>query len=132
MVRMYAMYQPLRVFFLIGTILMVLGLVPVLRFLYFYAVAGSAGHVQSLLLGAIFLIMGFIAYLAGLVADLIGFNRQLLEMTLERVRRMELAAIARHGDPAAGADLAAAALGQPADQVAMAAGEGKAAVAEPT
>lgn len=35
--------------------------------------------------------MGFIAYLAGLVADLISFNRQLLEMTLERVRRMELA-----------------------------------------
>ena len=34
--------------------------------------------------------MGFLAYLVGLVADLISFNRQLLEMTLERVRRLEL------------------------------------------
>lgn len=89
-VRMYAMYQPLRVFFYLGTTLTVLGLIPILRFLYFYFTLGGAGHVQSLLLGGVLLMMGFIAYLAGLVADLISFNRQLLEMTLERVRRMEL------------------------------------------
>jgi hypothetical protein len=34
--------------------------------------------------------MGFLTYLVGLVADLINFNRQLIEMTLERVRRLEL------------------------------------------
>ena len=34
--------------------------------------------------------MGFIAYLIGLVADLISFNRQLLEMALEKIRVMEL------------------------------------------
>jgi len=91
MVRMYAMYQPLRVFFFIGTALTALGLFPILRFLYFYAIGSGGGHIQSLVLGAVFLVMGFIAYLIGLVADLIGFNRQLLEMTLERVRRLELA-----------------------------------------
>jgi glycosyltransferase involved in cell wall biosynthesis len=94
MVRMYAMYQPLRVFLIIGTALTVLGLLPVLRFLYFYAIGAGGGHIQSLVLGAVLLIMGFIAYLIGLVADLIGFNRGLLEMTLERVRRMELAGYA--------------------------------------
>ena len=87
---MYAMYQPLKVFFIIGSTLTLLGLFPILRFIYYYLLGAGSGHIQSLLLGAVLLMMGFIAYLIGLVADLIGFNRQLLEMTLERVRRMEL------------------------------------------
>ena len=89
-VRMYAMYQPLKVFFYIGSLLTLLGLVPIIRFVYFYFTSGGDGHIQSLVLGGVLLLMGFIAYLAGLVADLISFNRQLLEMTLERVRRTEL------------------------------------------
>lgn len=90
MVRMYAMYQPLRIFFYIGSLLMLLGLLPIIRFLYFYLIDQGAGHVQSLILGGALLMMGFFAYLIGLVADLIGFNRQLLEMILERLRRIEL------------------------------------------
>ncbi len=90
MVRMYAMYQPLRVFFFIGSLLMLIGALPILRFLFFYFTSGGAGHIQSLLLGSVFVILGFITFLVGLVADLISFNRQLLEMTLERVRRLEL------------------------------------------
>ncbi|MDZ7752510.1 MAG: glycosyltransferase family 2 protein [Gammaproteobacteria bacterium] len=89
-VRMYAMYQPLKVFFVIGTTLTALGLVPILRFVYFYFTEGGAGHIQSLVLGGVLVLMGFIAYMAGLVADLISFNRQLLEMTLERLKRQEL------------------------------------------
>jgi glycosyltransferase involved in cell wall biosynthesis len=90
MVRMYAMYQPLRVFFYIGTILSVIGLIPIIRFAFFYFTEGGAGHIQSLVLGGVFMLMGFIAYLVGMLADLISFNRQLLEMTLERVRKLEL------------------------------------------
>ena len=90
MVRMYAMYQPLRVFFLIGLTLSMIGALPILRFLYYYIFSGGTGHVQSLVLGGAFMLMGFVAFLVGLIADLINFNRQLLEMTLERVRRLEL------------------------------------------
>jgi hypothetical protein len=89
-IRMYAMYKPLKVFFYLGTTLTILGLLPVLRFLYFYFSDGSAGNIQSLILGSVLLIMGFIAYVAGLVADLIAANRQLLEMSLERIKRLEL------------------------------------------
>jgi glycosyltransferase involved in cell wall biosynthesis len=89
-VRMYAMYQPLRVFFVIGTGLSIVGLLPVLRFLYFYAIGSGDGHIQSLVLGGVLILMGFMAYLAGLVADLISFNRQLIEFTLEKVRMLEL------------------------------------------
>lgn len=97
-VRMYAMYQPLRVFFIIGTVLSIVGVLPILRFLYFYVIGQGDGHLQSLVLGGVFLMMGFIAYLAGLVADLISFNRQLLEMTLEKIRRLELDRIREEKD----------------------------------
>lgn len=88
--RMYAMYQPLKLFFYIGITFTLIGMVPICRFLYFYFTDGGAGNVQSLLLGSVLLIMGFIAFVAGLVTDLIAANRQLLEMTLERVKRLEL------------------------------------------
>jgi len=89
-IRMYAMYQPLRTFFYIGLITSLMGLIPIVRFLFFYAIGEGDGHLQSIILGGVFLTLGFISFLAALLADLIGHNRQLIEMTLERVRRMEL------------------------------------------
>lgn len=90
MVRMYSMYQALRFFFYIGMTLSLIGAIPVVRFLYFYIIGDGGGHIQSLILGGVFLMMGFITFMIGLVADLISFNRQLIEMSLERVRRIEL------------------------------------------
>jgi glycosyltransferase involved in cell wall biosynthesis len=89
-VRMYAMYQPLKVFFFIGLTLSILGAIPILRFLYFYLTGDGEGHIQSLILGGVFTILGFISFLIALLADLMNFNRQLIEQTLEKVRRIEL------------------------------------------
>ena len=88
-IRMYSMFQPLRVFFYISAFLSVVGLVPFIRFIYFYVIGAGAGHIQSLVVGAVLLMMGFMTFMIGLVADLISFNRQLLEMTLERVKVLE-------------------------------------------
>ncbi len=90
MVRMYAMYRPLRVFFYIGMTLSVIGSLPILRFIYLYMAGDGTGHIQSLVLGGVLVVLGFMAMLIGLVADLIGFNRQLVEIMLEKVRRLEL------------------------------------------
>lgn len=90
MIRMYAMYQPLRFFFYIGLVLLIIGSLPIIRFLFFYFSGDGGGHVQSLVLGALLIIIGIISFLVGFVADLINFNRHLLEMTLNRVRRLEL------------------------------------------
>jgi glycosyltransferase involved in cell wall biosynthesis len=90
MLRAFSMYKPLRVFFLIGLVLSLVGAVPVLRFLYFWMLGDSAGHIQSLILGGVLLVIGFVTFLIGLVADLISFNRQLLELVLEKLRRLEL------------------------------------------
>jgi hypothetical protein len=90
MVRMYAMYEPLRVFFSIGLMLSILGLFPIVRFLYFYYTGDGDGHLQSLVLGGVLLIIGFVTFMIGLVADLISFNRQLTEISLEKIRKIEL------------------------------------------
>jgi len=90
MIRMYAMYEPLRVFFYIGLTLSIIGALPIIRFLFFYFTGDGAGHLQSLVLGGVLLIIGFVTFVIGLVADLISFNRQLTEITLEKIRRIEL------------------------------------------
>jgi glycosyltransferase involved in cell wall biosynthesis len=88
--RAYTMYRPLRVFTLLGLLLILSGMVPGIRFLYFFIIDRTAGHIQSLILSAILLIVGFQVLLIGLVADLISFNRKILEEVLFRIRRVEL------------------------------------------
>jgi glycosyltransferase involved in cell wall biosynthesis len=88
-VRAYTMYRPLRVFLTLGLILIVAGCIPGVRFIWFYINGERVGHVQSLILAAILIIVGFQVLLIGLLADLIANNRQLVEETLYRVRRLE-------------------------------------------
>lgn len=90
MVRVYTMYHPLRMFVSLGVVLAGLGAIPLVRFLYLYLTGDTSGHVQSLILGGMLLLMGFVAWMFGLVADLINFNRQLLESTLKKIRKLEL------------------------------------------
>lgn len=89
MVRIYTMYHPLRMFGYIGIALGLIGLVPIVRFLYFYFFESGAGHIQSLILGGVFLLMGFVTMLVALLADLINFNRRLIESTLQKIRSLE-------------------------------------------
>jgi glycosyltransferase involved in cell wall biosynthesis len=88
--RSYTMYRPLRVFSILSLMFISGGLFLSLRFLYYFLVGQGAGHVQSVILAAVLLIVGFQIFLIGLVADLIGFNRKILEDLLFRIRRIEL------------------------------------------
>jgi glycosyltransferase involved in cell wall biosynthesis len=89
-VRAYTLYQPLRVFAALGGASVLAGLVLGIRFLYFFATGSGAGHIQSLILTAILLIVGFQILLIGLVADLVGFNRKIMENILYRLRKEQL------------------------------------------
>lgn len=89
MVRAYTMYNPLRVFLGAGLTCAISGLVPIVRFLYFVTIGQGAGHVQSLVLGGSLLVLGAVAAMLGMLADLIAGNRKMMEMTLDHVRRIE-------------------------------------------
>ena len=87
--RAYMMYQPLRVFSIIGSMVFISGLAIGLRFMYFFLNGQGSGHIQSLILAAVLTIIGIQVLVIGLLADLIGFNRKILEEILYRQRKME-------------------------------------------
>jgi glycosyltransferase involved in cell wall biosynthesis len=91
LLRMYSMYQPLRVFTAIGLFVAAVGLLPMLRFLYFYIFYSGAGKIQSLVIGSALLTIGALTFILGLIADLINHNRALIEMALEKTRYLEAA-----------------------------------------
>ena len=99
LIRIYALYEPFKVFSQLGAAMITVAILIGLRFLYEYVTVGGAGHIQSLILAAALLIIGFITMLIGMLADLIGRNRQLLEELLFRIRRMELDSV-KEGDGA--------------------------------
>ena len=90
-VRAYVMYRPLRVFTLLGGGLIALGMIPGARFLWFYFSGNRTGHIQSLILASILIIVGFQVVLIGLLADAQSANRRILEEALYRLRRHDLA-----------------------------------------
>jgi glycosyltransferase involved in cell wall biosynthesis len=90
-VRFYTMYRPLRVFITLGSVMLAMGVLLCLRFLYLFLMTGGnyAGHVQSLILASILIVVGVLICLIGLLADLVQMNRKLLEETLLHARRMD-------------------------------------------
>lgn len=96
--RMYSMYQPLRVFTSLGLLIAVLGLIPMVRFLYFYLFFSGVGKIQSLVIGSALLTVGALTFALGLIADLLNHNRALIEMVLEKTRRLE-ASLLDHRTP---------------------------------
>jgi glycosyltransferase involved in cell wall biosynthesis len=89
-VRIYTMYEPLKVFSYIGATIFTVGAALVVRFLYYYFTGSGMGHVQSLILSAVLMIVGFQVMLIGLVSDVISGNRKLLEDLVYRVRSIEI------------------------------------------
>lgn len=97
--RIFMTYQPFRFFALPGVLVFSAGFLLGVRFLYYYATSGGAGHIQSLILGGLLLGSGFFLIVIGLLADLIAVNRKLLEGLDWRVRQMEdLLRRPRHDD----------------------------------
>ncbi len=88
--RAYTMYRPLRVFTTLSVLMVLSGLALGIRYLYFVLNGQGSGHVQSVILAAVLWIVGFQVFLIGLVADLIGFNRKILEEILYRIRKAEV------------------------------------------
>lgn len=90
-IRSFMMYRPLRFFGSFGIFFISLGIILGVRFLIFYFSGNSSGHVQSLILASILIIIGTLIGIIGLLADLISANRKILEDIQYRIRKLECA-----------------------------------------
>jgi glycosyltransferase involved in cell wall biosynthesis len=88
--RVYALYEPLRVFMIAAGIVAVPAAVIWVRFLWFFFNGEGSGHVQSLILGSTLMIIAVQFVALGVIADILAASRTLQQRTLERVRRVEL------------------------------------------
>jgi glycosyltransferase involved in cell wall biosynthesis len=102
--RIYAMYEPLRVFMTAALVIGLVALVVWGRFFYFYAQGNGHGHVQSLILGAVLFNAAMVLAALGVLGDLLSGQRITLQRIFERVRRveLELGVPPSHYEPGAG------------------------------
>ena len=93
---LYVLYEPLRTFFYVSLPFLLGGLFLILRFFYFYTFflitqqSGVGRYIQSVVIGGTLLTLGLLIFLIGLLAHLIAVNRQLLEESLYRTKRLAL------------------------------------------
>ncbi|MCR5770975.1 MAG: glycosyltransferase family 2 protein [Butyrivibrio sp.] len=87
--RAYVMYKPLKAFTILSFPFVVLGVGIGIRFLYFITQGTSGGHVQSLILGCMLIIIGALIFVMGIMADTIAANRRILQDVQYHVKRIE-------------------------------------------
>ncbi len=94
--RSYLMYEPFKVFLTLGGFFFFLGFIPFIRFAYLAISYGEiiSGHLQSLILGTVFVVMAVLFCVIGVVADLIAINRKLLEDNLYQMKKLEYNTVA--------------------------------------
>jgi glycosyltransferase involved in cell wall biosynthesis len=90
MFRIFIVYQPLKFFLTVSVFPLLAGLVIGGRFVWYLLQGNGGGHVQSLILAAVLLIVGFLTFLLAILGDLLSVNRRLLEELQQRERRRRL------------------------------------------
>lgn len=85
--RIYIMYEPLKSFFMLGVLPVLVGLLFILRFLIAHFTRPYGGHIQSLIISAVLIIIGFGIMTIGLLGDIISANRKLNEEILYRMKK---------------------------------------------
>lgn len=89
-IRAFIMYKPLRFFTILGLIPFLCGIGIGIRFLVYYFQGVGNGHIQSLILAAVLLLIGWQTIIIGLQADIIAANRKILQDIQYRVKKLEI------------------------------------------
>ncbi len=78
--RVYSMYNPLKIFSILGSFFFIFGSIGCIRFLYYYTLfPDNTGKIQSLIISGVLIILAFQFYGLGIIGDLISKNRKLIE-----------------------------------------------------
>jgi glycosyltransferase involved in cell wall biosynthesis len=89
-IRIFLMYEALRVFLGLSVIPLVGGIFLLGRFGYYFLIGDGQGHIQSLIIATILMVLGFVTILVGLLGDLIARNRRLNEEINYRIKKMNI------------------------------------------
>ncbi|KAF1708907.1 glycosyl transferase [Pseudoxanthomonas kalamensis DSM 18571] len=88
-IRVVLIYRPLHVFFWSGLLMTSTGGLLAFRFLYFFLSGSGDGHIQSLILASLCIVLGGMMWMLGLISELISTNRKLLEKINWRIQKIE-------------------------------------------
>ncbi len=88
-IRAYIMYKPLRFFVTIGLVPLIIGIGLGIRYILYIVNGSAAGHIQSLILCSILIILSALICVVGLLADVIAANRKILEDVQFHVRKID-------------------------------------------
>jgi glycosyltransferase involved in cell wall biosynthesis len=89
-IRIFLMYEALRVFLGLSVIPLLGGIFLLGRFGYYFLIGNGQGHIQSLIIATILMVLGFVTILIGLLGDLIARNRRLNEEINYRIKKMNI------------------------------------------
>ena len=78
-IRFFIIYRPVKFFTTLANIFLLTGMILGIRFIYYYIMHDGSGHVQSLILCSIVIILAFLLYMIAILGDLFTINRKLLE-----------------------------------------------------
>ena len=95
--RAFLMYRPLAAFSMVAAVFGVAGLALAFRYLYFISQGQGQGHIQSVILAMLLILVGVQSFMMGLQADIISANRKLLEDVQFRIKKLELALLNSDG-----------------------------------
>jgi glycosyltransferase involved in cell wall biosynthesis len=89
-IRIFLMYEALRVFLGLSVIPLLGGFFLLVRFGYYFLIGDGQGHIQSLIIATILMVLGFVTILIGLLGDLIARNRRLNEEINYHIKKMNI------------------------------------------
>ena len=96
--RAYVMYKPMRFFTIVGAIPFLAGLGLGIRFIVCFCNGEGSGHIQSLILASTLLMLGFMTFVVGFLADTVAANRKILEDVQYHARRADYATCGKDED----------------------------------
>ena len=88
-IRAYLMYKPLRFFVISGLLPIIAGIFLGGRYIIYLIIGQAGGHIQSLILASILILLGFMCVMMGITADVVAANRKILEEIQYRVRKAQ-------------------------------------------
>jgi len=89
-IRNIVLFRPLRFFSFCAVVFFAIGAAAIMRFLYYYIIDGGQGHVQSLILAGVLVILSFNSLMLGLLGSSIGWSRKIAEETLYFIKKRDL------------------------------------------